>query len=376
MKYDLIRTSAGATFVALALSLTPAIYAADDSPKRDAELAATSAKSAGASARDIIGQDVRNTAGADLGEVKDLVISPKNGNVAYALITKGGVLGVGEKIRAVPFSALKSATTHRGALTLDITEAKWVDAPLFRDEELDLLGADRGREVFGYYGQDWDRDMTSKRKADTVQSSNRLMRVSTLIGKEIKNAGQEVGEIEDVIVDLSTRRGSALIDPEDDYVGTNQEYIINFDQLMVSPDRQDAYTTTLTRSDFERAEPARDDWASVMTGYPYAWTGYSYSPGMGYMAMGNAGHDSNVARRDRDANDRKLSVADVRAALDQDAELADAARHVTLTQEGRKLVIRGVLASEDLKEKIADRVDELAKGWNVDDEMTVKSAAE
>jgi sporulation protein YlmC with PRC-barrel domain len=375
MKHDLIRTSAGATFVALALCFTPAMDAANDSPKRDAELAATSAKSAGASARDIIGQDVRNTAGADLGEVKDLVISPKNGNVAYALVTKGGVLGVGEKIRAVPFSALKSATPHRGALTLDITEAKWVEAPLFRDEELDLLGADRGREVFGYYGQDWDRDMMSKRKADMVQSSSRLMRVSTLIGKEIKNAGQEVGEIEDVIVDLSSRRGSALIDPEDDYVGTNQEYIINFDQLMVSPDRRDTYTTTLTRSDFERAEPARNDWASVMTGYPYAWTGYTYSPGIGYMATGDAGPNSSIAR-DLNTSDRKMTVADVRAALDHDAELADAARHVTLTQEGRKLVIRGTLASKDLKEKIADRVDELAKGWNVDDETTVKSAAE
>jgi sporulation protein YlmC with PRC-barrel domain len=375
MKHDLIRTSAGATFVALALSFSPAINAADDSPRRDAELAVTSEKSAGASARDIIGQDVRNSAGADLGEVKDLVISPKRGNVAYALVSKGGVLGVGEKIRVVPFSALKSAAVTRGALTLDITEAKWLEAPLFRNEELDLLGTERGREVFSFYGQDWDREMVSKRSADSSQTSDRLMRVSTLIGKEVKNAGQEVGEIEDVIVDLSSRRGSALIDPEDDYVGTNQEYIINFDQLMVSPDRQDAYTTILTRADFERAEPARENWATVTTGYPYVWTGYSYNPGLGYVATSPMERDSSVAR-DVSTGDGKMTVAQVRAALDRDAQLADAARHVTLTQEGRKLVIRGTLASEDLKEKIADRVEELAKGWNVDDETKVRSVAE
>src|SRR5688572_24822046 len=136
MKYDLIRTSAGATFVALVLCYSPAMNAAVDAPRRDAELATTSAKSAGASARDIIGQDVRNTAGADLGEVKDLVISPKGGSVVYALITKGGVLGVGEKIKAVPFSALKSAAVRDGALTLDISEVKWEGAPLFHEGDL------------------------------------------------------------------------------------------------------------------------------------------------------------------------------------------------------------------------------------------------
>jgi sporulation protein YlmC with PRC-barrel domain len=373
MKSHLIKTSAGATLMAFALSLTPA-HAADTTPTRDAELAATSVKSAGASARDIIGQDVKSAAGEDLGEVKDLIISPKGGNVVYALVTKGGVLGVGEKIRPVPFSALKSAAVSGGALTLDITRASWESAPLFRDDELDLLSAERGREVFTHYGQDWNREMLQA-GASTADQSGRLMRVSKLIGKEIKNAGQEVGEIEDVIVDLASRRGSALIDPDDDYVGTNQDYIINFNQLMVSPDRKDAYTTVLTRSDFERAQPARDDWASVTTGYPYVWTGYAYNRGVGYTASTSTTRDdASLARAT--TSDGKVSVAEVRAALNRDPALADAARHVTLTEEGRKLVIRGELPSKDLREKIADRVEELAKGWNVDDETKVRSAAE
>ena len=377
MKSNLIKTSAGASLMAIALCFSPA-YGADTSPKRDAEIAATSAKAAGASARDIIGQDVRSIAGEDLGEVKDLIISPKGGNIVYALVTKGGVLGVGEKIRAVPFSALKSAEVRDGALTLDITQAKWESAPLFRDDDLDLLGTERGREVFTHYGQDWNREMLragTAGTASTADQSNRLMRVSALIGKDIKNAGQEVGEVEDVIVDLGSRRASALIDPEDDYVGANHDYIINFNQLMVSPDRKDAYTTTLTRSDFERAQPARDNWAGVTTGYPYVWSGYTYHRGRGYVASTAADRDTaDVARTSSD--DRKMTVAEVRAALSRDTALADAARHVTLTEEGRKLVIRGELASKDLKEKIADRVEELAKGWNVDDETKVKSVAE
>jgi len=373
MKSHVIKTSAGASLIAFALCLTPA-HAADTTPKRDAELAATSAKSAGASARDIIGQDVKSLVGEDLGEIKDLVISPKGGNIVYALVTKGGVLGVGEKIRAVPMSALKSAAVRDGALTLDITQAKWESAPLFRDEELDLLGGDRGREVFTHYGQDWNREML-KAGTSANEQSNRLMRVSTLIGKNITNAGQEVGEVEDVIVNLSTRRGSALIDPNDNYVGTNQDYIINFNQLMVSPDRKDVYTTTLTKSDFERAKPARADWWGVTTGYPYVWTGYTYNRGQGYVASTSPdGNNVNVARTSDDNG--KVTVAEVRAALDNDPALAEAARHVTLAEEDRKLVIRGDLRTEDMQEKIADRVKELAKGWNVDDKTKVKAAAE
>ena len=160
MQYNLLKTSVGATAIALALCLSPA-QGADTSPSRTAELASTSAKSAGASSRDIIGQDVRGTAGEDLGEVKDLVISPNSGKVVYALITKGGVLGVGEKIRAVPFSALKSAAVRDGALTLDITQDKWESAPLFRDDDLELLGADRGREWTAREPGGADRGATS-----------------------------------------------------------------------------------------------------------------------------------------------------------------------------------------------------------------------
>lgn len=208
-----------------------------------------------------------------------------------------------------------------------------------------------------------------------ADQSGRLMRVSALIGKDLKNAGQEVGEIEDVIVDLSSRRGSALIDAEDDYVGNDREYIINFNQVMANPDRGDDLTTTLTRSDFERAEPVSDNWAGVTTGYPYVWTGYTYNRGIGYTTADPAMRGESVARDIRD-DDRKMSVADVRAALNRDSELSNAARYITLTQEDNKLVVRGTVESEALREKLADRVEELAKGWNVDDEIKVKSAAE
>jgi sporulation protein YlmC with PRC-barrel domain len=58
-------------------------------------------------ARHVEGMPVRNSAGADLGKVEDIVVDMHTGEVRYAAIAFGGVLGVGDKLFAVPFQALR-----------------------------------------------------------------------------------------------------------------------------------------------------------------------------------------------------------------------------------------------------------------------------
>lgn len=376
MKPHLFKTPASASLTALALCLLTPVYAADPAPRRDTDSTALSTKSAGWSARDVIGQDVRSTANEDLGEIKDIVVSTLDGKIAYALVGTGGVLGIGQKIRAVPFSALKNPTDGSRELRLEVTGAKWAAAPLVQDSDTDLLATEeRGRSLYEYYGTDWNRE---RLRSDSPDRTNRLIRVSKLIGKDIHNAGQEVGEIEDVLVDRSSRQASALLDPDDDYTGTDQKYLIGFDQLMVSTDREGHFATTLTRADFQKAKPARAEWWTERGGYPYAWTGYTYIQGVGYAPGSMAVRtDETVARTDRrDDDDKRVTVTEVRQALDQDPALKDAARHVILREEDRKLVVRGTAVSKDVKEQIMDRVEALAKGWNVDDEIEVKRASE
>lgn len=398
MKPYLIKTSASAALMAIGLCLSPQAYAADKSPRRDG-VGVNEFNRAGISARDVIRETVRSSAGEDLGKVKDLVVSSNDGKIAYAVVGSGGVLGIGEKLRAVPFSALKSASAQAGDLTLDVTKAKWEGAPILKDDEIDLLSSDeRGRGVFEYYGQDWNRSSMQRRSNAAADRSHQLLRVSSLLGKDLKNAGREVGEIEDVIVDLSSHRASALIDAEDDYVGSNEKYLIGFDQIMRSPDNKDEFSTSLTRAEFDQAKPARDDWAGTTSGYPYRWTGYSYTHGVGYSARAaDVRNDANVAARDaridartdartdrsnaRDqridnAIDRKLTLAEVRSGLESDPILGSAARRVTLKEEDGKIVIRGTAPTRDVKKMIADRVEVLARGWNVDNEIDVKSASE
>jgi sporulation protein YlmC with PRC-barrel domain len=58
---------------------------------------------------DLIGMDVRNARGENLGDIKDLVVDTDSGRVQYAVVGIGGFLGIGEKLSAFPMSAFKIA---------------------------------------------------------------------------------------------------------------------------------------------------------------------------------------------------------------------------------------------------------------------------
>ncbi|GAB3548989.1 hypothetical protein GCM10027343_30150 [Noviherbaspirillum agri] len=55
----------------------------------------------------IIGSSVRDLKDKKIGEIKDLVLDGGRGEVAYAVVSFGGVMGVGKKYHAIPWQALK-----------------------------------------------------------------------------------------------------------------------------------------------------------------------------------------------------------------------------------------------------------------------------
>lgn len=54
----------------------------------------------------IIGTRVKNPTGDNLGDIKDLVLDPQSGQISYAVISFGGVLGMGSKLFAIPWRLL------------------------------------------------------------------------------------------------------------------------------------------------------------------------------------------------------------------------------------------------------------------------------
>ena len=77
----------------------------------------------------LLGMEVRNRENQKLGEIKDLVMDSP-GRVNYAVLAVGGFLGIGEKLIALPPSALQVAEDGN-YLILDADKAKIQAAPGF-----------------------------------------------------------------------------------------------------------------------------------------------------------------------------------------------------------------------------------------------------
>ena len=98
------------------------------------------------------GNDVYNKQDEDLGDIKEIMLDMYSGRVAYAVLSFGGFLGMGEKLFAVPWSALKLDTVnHR--FVLDVSKERLKEAPGF-DKDVWPNMADPAwvNSVHEYYG--------------------------------------------------------------------------------------------------------------------------------------------------------------------------------------------------------------------------------
>lgn len=102
-------------------------------------------------ASSIIGTDIVNGAGDNLGDVKEVVIDPRSGKVAYAVISFGGFLGMGTKLFAVPFSALKY-DAEGNQYSLDVSKERLKDAPGFDADHWPTMADEQwNRDIYTYY---------------------------------------------------------------------------------------------------------------------------------------------------------------------------------------------------------------------------------
>ena len=101
--------------------------------------------------KSILGAKVINTAQEDLGKIEDLVIDARNSRVAYAILSFGGVLGLGDKHFAIPWEVLTFDLSQKMAV-IDIDKDRLKNAPGFdKDDWPDLANEKWGANVHDYY---------------------------------------------------------------------------------------------------------------------------------------------------------------------------------------------------------------------------------
>jgi len=105
------------------------------------------------SADTLQGDSVVNSQGEDLGNIEDIMIDVQRGRIAYAVLSTGGFLGIGDKLFAIPWSAL-TLDADRKCFVLNVDKQQLENAPGFDKDHWPSM-ADTGwaTQVHTYYGQ-------------------------------------------------------------------------------------------------------------------------------------------------------------------------------------------------------------------------------
>ena len=106
------------------------------------------------SARDVNGTAVFNFQGERLGSIDDVMIDKTSGNVAYAVMSFGGFMGIGNNHHPLPWSLLKY-DLEKGGYVVNLDRSQLEGAPAYPADAKPNWG-DREYEtgVHNFYGVD------------------------------------------------------------------------------------------------------------------------------------------------------------------------------------------------------------------------------
>jgi sporulation protein YlmC with PRC-barrel domain len=150
---------------------------------------------------ELIGTKVVDKEGKELGQIDEVVLDLQAGKAQAAVLSFGGIMGIGDKQYAFPVSELKPGK-QKNQLTIDVTKEKLENAEGFAKGQ--MPGMDD--EYWSRSGQSQQSATGGQQPQGQQQSGGKmnLVRASELEGKEVQdNSGKEAGEIKDVVISLS-----------------------------------------------------------------------------------------------------------------------------------------------------------------------------
>lgn len=99
----------------------------------------------------VIGTKVYDRQGKHIGAIERIVLEKVSGRVAYAVLSFGGFLGIGEDYYPLPWSKLRYDEKLEG-FRVDISKDQVEGAPRYRRDENYEWNTENGRRVYDYYG--------------------------------------------------------------------------------------------------------------------------------------------------------------------------------------------------------------------------------
>lgn len=103
------------------------------------------------SASTLIGDTIENPQGEKLGKLEEIMLDLHSGKIAYAVLSFGGILGMGEKLFALPWNKLQ-VDQERKCLLLNANKEQFKNMPGFnKDHWPDMTDTNWQSQIFSYY---------------------------------------------------------------------------------------------------------------------------------------------------------------------------------------------------------------------------------
>jgi sporulation protein YlmC with PRC-barrel domain len=158
-----------------------------------------------------------------IGEVGDIILDEGDNRIAYVVLHYGGVLGVGEKLFAVPWDALEPTMNFDGldtsmdlggdqALFINVSKEQFENSPGFDSDNYPsepdpMFASSTATEPSREYGGEAEDQLAeplaeSEGEKAAKEASDWQRRLTSLIGTNIQGTvGEEFGSLDDVIID-------------------------------------------------------------------------------------------------------------------------------------------------------------------------------
>jgi len=214
----------------------------------------------------VIGGKVTNAAGEDLGKIEEVVINPTTGSIQYAVLSFGGIMGLGDKLFALPWTLIKPTNVPEGrkdyTFLLNVDKAKLEKAPGFpKNNWPDISTPTWSQEIDRFYEY-----TPSAEAAIDANRQFRIVKLSDLLGKDVKNAsGEEFGEIKDIVLDPRGGRVSYFVLSSGGLLTKNKLFAIPWESLKVNRNENKAECViAVPKEKFDKAPEFQDsEWAKM-----------------------------------------------------------------------------------------------------------------
>jgi len=163
----------------------------------------------------LIKTEVLNRANEKIAGVSDLILTPE-GRIEYAILSVGGIVGIGARYTAIPWSKLEVKHPHdKWAVNLDMTKDRLQQAPMLQDEHYKELTNPqwiaRIHEFFGGQGTGTGTTEAAGEKS-SAHAQQKVLRASKILGATLKSPRDEtLGDVKDLLLDRNDRVAFAVI---------------------------------------------------------------------------------------------------------------------------------------------------------------------